>query len=221
MIEGGTGKVLFEHTKELEDFVVSDISSDPRYLKKIEQLQIDAYVSTEPVVRSWEFNYTLAHNLTNGKTETHNRTLRFRAQSMRGEGNPFDLLPYRPYRDVNLIVVMAEIVERSENIFGDGLRRYITVILFNFKWLGIIIAGGLTFYFVTFSLALVKLQIVNPIVELSDHIVSPEDTEKINLYIAALKKREYDREFKRNIWIQNQEKKRKAKMKKELNRMIE
>ena len=92
---------------------------------------------------------------------------------MRGENNPFDILQYRPYTDVNLIVVMAEIVERSENIFSDGLQRFITTILFNFKWLGIITAVGLTVYFVTFSLALVKMQIVNPIVELSKHIISP------------------------------------------------
>lgn len=68
---------------------------------------------------------------------------------------------------------MAEIVERSENIFSDGLQKYIDTILFNFKWLGIIVASGLTVYFVSFSMALIKLQIVNPIVELSDHIVSP------------------------------------------------
>ena len=91
---------------------------------------------------------------------------------MRGENNPFDIQQYRPYSEVNLIIVMAEIVERSE-IFGDGLEKYIDGILFNFKWLGIITAVGLTVYFVSFSLALIKLQVINPIVELSKHIVSP------------------------------------------------
>lgn len=62
---------------------------------------------------------------------------------------------------------MAEVLERSEDIWSDGLAVYIDAILFNFKWLGIIVAGGLTFYFITFSMALVKLQIVNPIIELS------------------------------------------------------
>ena len=57
--------------------------------------------------------------------------------------------------------------------------------------------------------------------ELSDHITSPQDTEKINLYISALKKREYDREFKWGLYVQSQEKKRKIKMKKELNKLIE
>ena len=92
---------------------------------------------------------------------------------MRGEGNPFDILQYRPYDEVNLIIVMAEIIERSENIYSDGLLKFINLILFQFKWLGIIIAGGLTVYFVSFSMALIKLLIVNPIVELSEHIVSP------------------------------------------------
>jgi hypothetical protein len=86
---------------------------------------------------------------------------------MKGEGNPFDVLDYRPYSDVNLIVVMAEVLERSEDIWSDGLEVFIESILFNFKWLGIIVAGGLTFYFITFSMALIKLQIVNPIIELS------------------------------------------------------
>jgi hypothetical protein len=87
----------------------------------------------------------------------HNRTFRFRAQSMKGEGNPFDILKHRPYSDVNLIVVMAEVIERSEDIFSDGLLLYIDQVLFNFKWLGIIVAVGLTVYFVTFSMALIKL----------------------------------------------------------------
>ena len=116
---------------------------------------------------------------------------------------------------------MAEVMERSEDIWSDCLAVYIDSVLYYFKWLGIIVAGGLTFYFITFSMALVKLQIVNPIIELSEHIVTPQDYEKLNNYIGALKKREYEREFKRNIWIQNQEKKRKTKMRKELNRLIE
>ena len=140
---------------------------------------------------------------------------------MKGEGNPFDILQFRRYSDVNLIIVMGEVIERSEDIFSDGLNTYIEEILFNFKWLGIIVASGLTVYFITFSMALVKLQIVNPITELSEHIVSPQDTEKINNYISALKRREYEREFKRTLWIQSMEKKRKAKMRKELNNLIE
>ena len=76
---------------------------------------------------------------------------------MRGEDNPFDILEFRPYQDVNLIIVMGEIIERSEDIFSDGLKSYIDNILFNFKWLGIIVASGVTVYFVSFSMALVKL----------------------------------------------------------------
>jgi hypothetical protein len=36
LVEGGVGKVLFEHHKEREDFVNGDITSDPRYLAIIE-----------------------------------------------------------------------------------------------------------------------------------------------------------------------------------------
>lgn len=98
---------------------------------------------------------------------------------------------------------MAEVIERSEDVFGDGLKAFIDTVLFYFLRFGVLVAGGLTVYFITFSIALVKLQIVNPIVELSEHIVSPQDTEKIHNYISALKKREYEREFKRTIWVQN------------------
>ena len=58
---------------------------------------------------------------------------------------------------MNLIVVMAEVMERSEDIWSDCLAVYIDSVLYYFKWLGIIVAGGLTFYFITFSMALVKL----------------------------------------------------------------
>ena len=92
LIQGGTGKVLFEHHKEREDFVNGDISSDPRYLEIIEQMQRDVYISPEPVYREWTFNYTLSHNSSNTTTEILDRTFRFRAMSMKGEGNPFDIL---------------------------------------------------------------------------------------------------------------------------------
>ena len=36
LVEGGTGKVLFEHHKEREDFDNGDITNDPRYLAIIE-----------------------------------------------------------------------------------------------------------------------------------------------------------------------------------------
>ena len=52
---------------------------------------------------------------------------------------------------------MAEVMERSEDIWSDCLAVYIDSVLYYFKWLGIIVAGGLTFYFITFSMALVKL----------------------------------------------------------------
>lgn len=114
-------------------------------------------MSPEPIYREWQLNYTMGHNSTNVTRHVYNRTFRFKAQSMKGEGNPFDIFQYRKYDDVNLIIVMAEVLERSEDIWSDGLAAYIDTILFNFKWLGIIVAGGLTIYFITFSLALVKL----------------------------------------------------------------
>ena len=61
LVEGGTGKVLFEHHKEREDFDNGDITSDPRYLAIIEQMQMDVYISGEPVYLEWEFNYTMGH----------------------------------------------------------------------------------------------------------------------------------------------------------------
>ena len=78
-MEGGFGQVLFEHTKEQEDFVVTDIASDPRYIAIIEQMQIDIYTKPEAQMREWQFNYTLVHNTTNGTMEAHNRTFRFKA----------------------------------------------------------------------------------------------------------------------------------------------
>ena len=55
-------------------------------------MQIDVYISPEPIYLEWEFNYTMGHNTSNVTREIHNRTFRFRAQSMKGEGNPFDIL---------------------------------------------------------------------------------------------------------------------------------
>ena len=57
--------------------------------------------------------------------------------------------------------------------------------------------------------------------ELTYFITTPQDSDKLNNYIAILKKREYERDFKHNLWVMEQEKKRKAKMKKELNKLIE
>tara|TARA_B110000305_G_C18852464_1_gene365129 strand:+ start:265 stop:429 length:165 start_codon:yes stop_codon:yes gene_type:complete len=52
-----------------------------------------------------------------------------------------------------------------------------------------------------FNVVLIKFEIVDPIVKLIYHITMPQDTEKLNAYINGIKKREYDRMFKRQVWI--------------------
>ena len=78
----------------------------------------------------------------------------------------------------------------------------------------------LTAYFVIFNVILIKFEIVDPVTQLISHITKPDDTEQINKYIFGIKKREYDKMFKRQIWIDQQERARKKRMRKVLMGMV-
>jgi len=63
---------------------------------------------------------------------------------------------------------------------------------------------------------LVKFLVINPIAELVGHIRNPGEREKIGKFMSKLRKREYDRQFKRDRWIKKMEKRRHARNKKKL-----
>jgi hypothetical protein len=43
---------------------------------------------------------------------------------------------------------------------------------------------------------MIKIPVVNPIVELTEHILYPQNEESINRFITKIEKKEYNREFK-------------------------
>ena len=65
-----------------------------------------------------------------------------------------------------------------------------------FLYTPIATAIGLTVYFVLFNMLLIRIQVVNPIVELTNHICNPQNQEQISKFIVAIKKREYERDFR-------------------------
>jgi hypothetical protein len=59
----------------------------------------------------------------------------------------------------------------------------------------------LTAYFIIFTLGLIQIEVVNPMNELTDHIQSPQDAEKVARFITKLERREFEQNFARNEWI--------------------
>jgi len=92
---------------------------------------------------------------------------------MKSEGVIFDIKKYRELSDTNLIFIMGEDVYYQEVILKQSAKAFIDEMLFIFKWATIGCAMWLTVYFVLFNMGLIKIEIVNPIVELTDHICSP------------------------------------------------
>ena len=58
-------------------------------------------------------------------------------------------------------------------------------------WSIIMVAGGLMLYFIVSNLGFIHYQVVAPLDELTLHIECPQDSENIERYIAAIKKRDY------------------------------
>lgn len=80
---------------------------------------------------------------------------------------------------------------------------------------------ALTVYFVVFNMFLIKILVVNPIVELTDHICNPQDHAKINRFIIQIKKREYERNFRIQARLKKLERDRRQRWYKKLQKMIE
>lgn len=66
-----------------------------------------------------------------------------------------------------------------------------------FTYYALVVSSTLTVYFIVYSISLIKFKVVVPIQTLYNHVMNPEDTRAIDNFITGLKKREYDRIFRR------------------------
>ena len=93
----------------------------------------------------------------------------------------------------------------------DAATEFIYTQVEQFQWSSIAVACGLTVYFIMFTLILIHIEVVKPINELSDHIQSPQDADKVARFIAKLRRREFEKNFARETMIKKAEKIRKRK----------
>ena len=149
-----------------------NISTDPRHIAKVLELQEQLFGSKEPISAEWELDFNQTH-MFNGSEVITNKTLRFKARSFQGEKNELEFINYREWDDINLLVIMSEHPARTINIFQDSMSVFIKEVMVIFRYYAIITASTLTVYFVVFSIFLIKFQVVRPIHELYWYVVHP------------------------------------------------
>jgi len=209
---GRPGKVLFEINAK-DALLQKHLDGAPAYveaLKHVNKLVID---SKEPVHHFFDLSIDY-WDARLGFPVLHKARYRFLAASLKGEDHIFDIPPTRAIDDLNLIFLLGVRTDKDELLLLDLSNAFIDLWLHYFEYIICATALGLTVYFVCFNMGFVKIQVINPIVELIGHIQRPGDRENIGKFIDKLKKREYDRQFQRAIWIKKMEKQRHASNKK-------
>ena len=176
--------------------------------------------SSSAVSKVIRLNLTEFFSFENGTRIEREHEFRFLFQSTRGEDSAFDIPVTRTVQQLNFIFVLGESVSRKDHAFSDSSQAFISLMMTYFRVAAFGSAGIVTLYFVIFGITLIQFEIVQPIVELTEHICNPQEQSKINRFIEKIKKREYDQQFKRNQQHQQQVKTRQKKMKKQLDVLI-
>lgn len=217
-LSGKLGRVLFEYNGRND--ALSGINENEEYKAQIRELQKMTYEATQGIQH--EFNLTIQEVDYYGVIAyRHEAQFRFRASSLKGENSTFHIPRTRRLADANMIIVMAEDLQHSTQIYIDTARFYVREQLAIFVFATVTMAVGLTVYFVVFNMFLIKILVVNPIVELTDHICNPQDHAKINKFIIQIKKREYERNYRIQEIIKGKERARRRRWYKKLQKMIE
>ena len=194
---GKPGKVLFEINAK-DALLQQHLDEAPVYLeamRRVNQLVIDSNTTVDHF-----FDLSIDYWDTRlGFPVLHKAKYRFLASSLKGEDKIFDIPPTRAIDDLNLIFLLGVRTDKDELLLLDLAKAFMELWIHYFEYIIIGVALGLTVYFVCFNMAFVKIQVINPIVELIGHIQRPGDRFHIGKFIDKLRKREYDRQFQRAI----------------------
>lgn len=121
-LSGKLGRLLFEYNDRNE--ALGGIDENPEYIEKIKELQKLTYEATEGIQQ--EFNLTVDELDHYGVIAyRHVTEFRFRASSLKGEKSAFHLPRTRRLADANMIIVMAEDLQHSTQIYIDTARFYV------------------------------------------------------------------------------------------------
>lgn len=95
------------------DYILEGIEDDERYKKEILEIQRLVFISSEPVYHEFNFMISYTDRITGNKDEV---SYRFKAQSLKGENNPFTIPDFRALKDANLIIIIAQNINENDRV---------------------------------------------------------------------------------------------------------
>lgn len=141
---------------------------------------------------------------------------RFLAGSIHGEDNIFDIPPTRTLDETNLIFLIGERLDKDEFLMIDLVLRFIDEGLWLFTYISLLAIVGITVSFVVFNVTMTKVSVIDPVNELIENILNPQDRDRVTKFITILRKNEFNRKFIKAATDKKKEKARIAHNKKQL-----
>ena len=80
---------------------------------------------------------------------------------------------YRTPEDYNMIMIVIEDISRSETIFADAIRLFLTKLIGYFKWTILGLSCFVILALIILIMKWVQRYVVNPVEELSNTIIKP------------------------------------------------
>jgi predicted PurR-regulated permease PerM len=89
----------------------------------------------------------------------------------------------------NMLVFIIEDVAISQDIYSDALAYFVNLEVENFEFRIMGLSVGIIVYLVVFVLVLIRLSVVGPITELTDQIMNPKKSDKMEKFVQDIQRR--------------------------------
>ena len=104
-----------------------------------------------------------------------------------------DIDDTRTVANVNLIFIIGDWVNNTNVVYSEVNSDFMFIKVWDeYRPISLSVTSIVTLYLTIFSIALIKLKVVNPITELVGHMMKPNDREKIDSYVKRVKKQHLD-----------------------------
>jgi hypothetical protein len=119
---------------------------------------------------------------------------RFMAVSFSGEFNNLTIPHTRPLNQTNLILIIGQYTKNSDTLLLECNQYFVEMIASFFLLMCIAFIVFVNLFFTTLTVLIIKIDLVDPICELTYHIKNnkPADKEGLHRFIFNIKRAEYD-----------------------------
>ena len=123
----------------------------------------------------------------NGKTRK--KLYRLFGESIQKEKARGPVDAEREVDDYNLLIIVVEDVDHSEEIYLDAVNTFAGIQIELFKYGIILLTVFLIAFYVIFSLGVIKMEVINPITQLTNVMLKPKGVEHIEKYVEKIQLR--------------------------------